>query len=108
MQCGKELPDDANFCLKCGKPLKEVARSATQSEPQWEYCEIDCKEGGFMRFKSYFVVNAVGGRGVYVAVKSTTVFNGGEGGYPYRGPNDEQADAIPNVVYKETYSRRGF
>jgi len=24
MHCGKELPADANFCLKCGNPLKAV------------------------------------------------------------------------------------
>lgn len=40
MQCGKELPDDANFCLKCGKPVGGTVQSAPQSEPKWEYCEI--------------------------------------------------------------------
>lgn len=40
MNCGNELPDDANFCLKCGKPVGNVAKSTPQTEPKWEYCEI--------------------------------------------------------------------
>ena len=39
INCGKELPDDAKFCLKCGKQIGDT-RSAPQSEPRWEYCEI--------------------------------------------------------------------
>ena len=40
MQCGKELPDDASFCLKCGMPVGGAANSTPLSEPKWEYCEI--------------------------------------------------------------------
>jgi len=40
MQCGKELPDDANFCLKCGKPIGSTAKPTPEPEPKWEYCEI--------------------------------------------------------------------
>lgn len=40
MHCGKELPDDANFCLKCGTPVGNAVKPAPQPEPKWEYCEI--------------------------------------------------------------------
>lgn len=33
MQCGKELPDDAHFCLTYGKPGGNAARPPTQPEP---------------------------------------------------------------------------
>ncbi len=37
LKCGTALPDDANFCLKCGTPQ----RTGVQVEPtQWETCEI--------------------------------------------------------------------
>src|SRR5690242_11197085 len=36
--CGKEHPDDANFCMKCGKPLTTIAQPTTA--PKWEYCEV--------------------------------------------------------------------
>ena len=29
MQCGKELLEDANFCLKCGKPLRKCCEANT-------------------------------------------------------------------------------
>lgn len=39
-KCGKEHPDDANFCMKCGQPLNATSQAAAQPEPQWEYCEV--------------------------------------------------------------------
>ncbi len=56
-QCGREHPDDANFCMKCGKPLKGGATPITQSSPQlqWEYRDhvvplnfTDNGDGGFI------------------------------------------------------------
>jgi hypothetical protein len=38
---------------------------------RWEYCEIVCKEAGFLGFKSYFVAQAVGSKGRYEAARST-------------------------------------
>src|SRR2546425_693116 len=73
MQCGKELPDDANFCLKCGKPLKDTVTVIPQAQAAspWEYCEIVCKETGFLGSKSYFAAQAVGSKGRYEAARST-------------------------------------
>ena len=73
MQCGKELPDDANFCLKCGKPVKDAVTvtSQAQAAQRWEYCEILCKEAGFLGSKSYFAAQAVSSKGRYEAARST-------------------------------------
>ena len=75
MNCGHELPDDANFCFKCGKPLKSTIQSA-QPDARWEYCEIVCKVGGFSGLKSYFVAQGTGSHGLYIAARSTKTFYG--------------------------------
>src|SRR5947209_4402220 len=31
VNCGKELPDDANFCLACGKPQRSTLQQAVSS-----------------------------------------------------------------------------
>ena len=38
LNCGTELPDAANFCMKCGKPQKEVRDPPAQ--PKVEYHEV--------------------------------------------------------------------
>jgi len=41
--CGRQNPDDANYCNNCGKPVKhELAH--TNQEQYWETCEILCKD----------------------------------------------------------------
>jgi hypothetical protein len=74
MQCGKELPNDARFCLNCGKPVKDVPSSNIQQESRWEYCEIVCKVAGFLGLKSYFVAQAASSRGRYAALRSANLF----------------------------------
>lgn len=32
--CGKELPDDSQFCVKCGKPTSSTPSTPTASQPQ--------------------------------------------------------------------------
>src|SRR5436305_242598 len=47
--CGYQMPDDANFCQKCGRPQNQSAGTAsvrTDAEPQWERMEIELREGG--------------------------------------------------------------
>jgi len=40
-KCGTQLPDEANFCWKCGQPQKQAA-----SEPvQYEVCIIKLSQG---------------------------------------------------------------
>jgi len=36
-----QLPDDANFCLKCGKSVS--ASNPKPAEEKWETCEIVCE-----------------------------------------------------------------
>ena len=42
-KCGAQLPEDANFCLKCGKPQRAsagVTKDAAPSVRHWEYREF--------------------------------------------------------------------
>lgn len=71
IHCGTQLPDSASFCLKCGKSVKGTAMATAQAESRWEYCEIVCKEAGFLGSKSYFAAQAVGSKGRYEAARST-------------------------------------
>jgi hypothetical protein len=73
-QCGKEMPDDANFCLNCGRSLKSAMPVPPQAAPRWEYCEIVSIVGGLMGGKSYFAAQAVGSKGRYEAARSTKHF----------------------------------
>jgi hypothetical protein len=74
--CGTELPDNANYCMKCGKP--QVADMAQLEETRWEKCEIE-KEyitdtiAGAMGLggnKVCFQAKAIGVDGFYIAGKS--------------------------------------
>ena len=48
--CGTELPDDASFCLKCGRPQKQ---SATRSSPttEYEFCTLQIVAAGWNDLK---------------------------------------------------------
>ncbi len=39
-KCGKQHPDDANFCMGCGQPLKAGAQVAQAMPRHWEYKDI--------------------------------------------------------------------
>lgn len=39
-KCGKQHPDDANFCMGCGQSLKVGAQSSQTTARQWEYKDI--------------------------------------------------------------------
>lgn len=74
-QCGKELPDDANFCMKCGKPLTGGTQPTPQQEPLWEYCTTgkrQVKDGGIFHHSEYVMaaraVNPL--RGTYDVAES--------------------------------------
>jgi len=74
--CGTELPDNANYCLKCGKP--QVADIAQLEESRWEKCEIEREYltstiAGAMGWggnKVCFEAKAIGVDGFYIAGKS--------------------------------------
>lgn len=67
-KCGTELPEEANFCLKCGTPRKPGVGSV---EPKYEFCEIlyDGKKSLFSAY-CFFWAKAVGSKGTYDAGKS--------------------------------------
>jgi len=73
-QCGKQLPDDANFCLKCGQPQRASVQAV---EPRWEMCEIrfDSKQKGFFNTIDWFWAQAVGPKGSYNAGESEPVLS---------------------------------
>ena len=70
INCGTELPDEANFCWKCGKPQKE---GVTVDEPKWEICEIvyeTVKAPFFGNCEYRFWARAIGPQGKYRASES--------------------------------------
>ena len=67
-QCGTQLSDDANFCLKCGKPQKP---NIQVNEIKWDTCEIVydtiSKGGLFSNARMKFWADAIGQEGSYNA-----------------------------------------
>lgn len=39
-KCGKQHPDDANFCMGCGQSLKAGGHSPSAMRSQWEYKDV--------------------------------------------------------------------
>ena len=64
--CGTEIPDEANFCWKCGRPQKEGVKV---EEPKYETCEIFyiIVHEGIFGNKSVFKAEAIGPKGKYNA-----------------------------------------
>ena len=65
--CGTELSDDANFCLKCGKPQKPDIQA---DEIKWETCEIvfEIVSSGWLgKTRMRFWADAIGQEGSYNA-----------------------------------------
>lgn len=75
MKCGTQLPQDANFCYKCGTPVGKTSSNPTKE--QWEYCEIDIeyKENWWNgSWPARFFADAISPiKGQYVALKSREV-----------------------------------
>ena len=85
--CGTQLPDEANFCMKCGKPLRADQHV---DEPRYETCqivyEIFGRDGFFRNAKIRFWVKAYGPNGEYsVAVSPEVLLGGSEDSLPYGG-----------------------
>ena len=76
--CGTQIPDTSNFCLKCGHSQKVETEF---NEPKWETCEISVEENisplDFMLLfnTERFVAKAIGPKGPYIA--ATTEFHRG-------------------------------
>jgi hypothetical protein len=79
-KCGTKLPDEANFCWKCGKSQKE---GIPNGELQWERCYITYEgvqqSGWISTGKARWWANVTGPEGSYRAGASSTfdagVFN---------------------------------
>ncbi len=100
VNCGTQLPDDANFCGKCGTPQKSGSRIGEgPTGTKWETCEIVREEAvpsnwteSFTNALSAMVMNpdpnkarfvkyiakAVGVAGVYVAGEAKGKFDKGD------------------------------
>src|SRR5258706_2323029 len=74
MSCGREHPDDANFCLKCGKSVRTTVQNASSEPPKWEICEIvwtEVKNKDFPTIGGYkFWAKATGPKDSYNAGES--------------------------------------
>ena len=69
--CGTQLPDEVNFCWKCGKTQRSA--TITSSETQYEHCRIELVEIGYRFLQGTFYqfdANAIGPNGPYVAGQS--------------------------------------
>lgn len=67
-KCGTELPDDANFCLSCGKPQGDdtaaqptAAADTSDAETRWETCRISWMKSGFGLHQFVAVVHTSSG-----------------------------------------------
>lgn|GEM_PF-2824924 len=77
LKCGKELPEDANFCLQCGAPL-HTDNGEVGTDVRYEICEIRAcfvryEVSWNYRFYSQFVADAIGPNGRYTAQRSKLV-----------------------------------
>lgn len=48
-KCGTEVPDDANFCWKCGQP-QNVVPQGPPSDMEYDYLNIIDRPGGCLHF----------------------------------------------------------
>ncbi len=64
--CGTELPDEVNFCPKCGHAVRDRAE---HRDERWEVCGIQIGKTGDGR-TSRWVARAIGPRGQWDAAES--------------------------------------
>lgn len=103
LRCGTELPQDANFCYKCGTPVGKTGE--TSESTKWEYCEILYKyeyrkKGIFSGEPTVtFLADAVGPTGSYTAAEAQSY----KGGNLY-GPvanNSKKESALADNAHKQ-------
>lgn len=72
INCGTSLPDEAIFCIKCGKPQKPGVQEAEKTEWITETCEINYKitHDGLTGTRGYFCADAIGTSGLFMAGRS--------------------------------------
>lgn len=72
LNCGTQLPEDANFCSKCGKPQRGGTRTESH---KWELCEIKVKfYRGIFDSNFSFCAESIGPKGPY-SISESKKFN---------------------------------
>jgi len=67
-KCGTEVPDDANFCHKCGA---SIAGERATEEARYEICQIEYETRGLAGMDFKLWASAIGPNGTYTAAKTT-------------------------------------
>jgi hypothetical protein len=65
--CGAGLPNDANYCFKCGKPLKGDSTTSKSDSSQIEYKQV------YFDWSNKAEINFITGNSVEQQVESTAV-----------------------------------
>jgi hypothetical protein len=105
--CGKQIPDNANFCPECGKPQKQ------DLQQQYETCEImwEKTKGHFSLFGSgnygRFYARAIGPKGTYVAGYSTEFKIGDESFVPSKPKFGDPFNVLVNQLTQEGWNSEG-
>ena len=68
-QCGKQIPEDARFCMHCGASMSAEDTQVSGGR-FWETCEILQKSG--KGDKVHFYADAIGRSGKFVAGETAT------------------------------------
>jgi hypothetical protein len=100
--CGTQIPDEASFCWKCGKPQKSGVQAP---EPKWETCEIVRevvrKESLLSGAVFRWVAQAMGPKGQYLAGQSDTfkgTWNAYEWGSEPKRDDERTGAALKGLV----------
>ena len=93
INCGTEISDKANFCLKCGIPQKP---DIEPFEKKYETCQIvwtENKDGGLLggNPEIYFWAQADGPEGKYNVLEADTITACIPSRPDYPGTNDDNA-----------------
>lgn len=109
-KCGTQLPDEANFCWKCGLPVSDVPQPTTKTDEKWDTCEIEWIAsplnpleffGVTRTFRGKFIAKAVGQQGVYIVGETSELkpWTMNEGVPP---PQNDLRTAVDNLIGKLT------
>lgn len=99
--CGGQLPDDANYCGRCGKPSAEARQAA---DPPAETCEIVAEMVGEKRSPLFpadmlrFTAKAEGPEGAYTAGESAAVRAGLSEYYQPNQKNKRHVKALEELA----------
>jgi hypothetical protein len=96
--CGTQIPDEANFCWKCGKSVTEGVTTEA-AEVRWESAEIGYEHVSpksaldyfLNKYHGYFTAKAIGLNGVYDAGKTPTFIT------PRGEPDSHDYEAVQSV-----------